>query len=61
MDRWGVPLGVATDGAGVHEVNLAPVALADVVKAAGKHKLVKYKITHTHDRRLPPGVFGPGQ
>ncbi len=30
MDRHGIPLGAATDGAGVHAVNLAPAALADV-------------------------------
>lgn len=30
VDRHGTPLGAATDGAGVHEVNLAGPALADV-------------------------------
>ncbi len=30
MDRHGTPLGAATDGAGVHEVNLAPAALAAI-------------------------------
>lgn len=30
MDRHGTPVGAATDGAGVHEVNLAPAALAAI-------------------------------
>ena len=30
MDRHGTPVGAATDGAGVHEVNLAPGGLADI-------------------------------
>lgn len=34
----------------------SPVALADVVKAAEKHKLVKYKMTMTTETIPPPGI-----